>query len=271
MILFIKKYKYPLGCIPFLVLFYYYIELANHFIIPRMEESSIQSITGNIINVPFLVSILSIFLFQFIYFHLVLRIEISSLILLNKMKMTLLLGGIFIACMVGLEFFSDTGCATDSPYNNTGLGIILELSALAYVEEIIFRGFLFMMLYEFLKNQFPQVSKKVWGFSMVILSSILFALVHVPFYSKGNEDFHWLLLLFPFLMGILLNIVYLNTRNLFVCILLHFAINYRFIHFPLTNTGLSLSFALFILVFIILIAIGQVIYKKGEVRFIDEP
>ena len=84
-----------------------------------------------------------------------------------------------------------------------------------FVEEWVFRGYFV--------NQFSMMV--VNERKIVLVTAVLFSLMHLPNYYLATEviTFGGIIyrLLIPFLMGIALAIIFLKTRNLFVCSLIH--------------------------------------------------
>lgn len=84
-----------------------------------------------------------------------------------------------------------------------------------FVEEWVFRGYFV--------NQFSKIiaSKR----KIVLITAVLFSFMHLPNYCLVTEEITIggiiYRLLIPFLMGIALAIIFLKTRNLFVCSLTH--------------------------------------------------
>lgn len=84
-----------------------------------------------------------------------------------------------------------------------------------FVEEWVFRGYFV--------NQFSKMI--VMERKIVLITAILFSFMHLPNYCLATEEITIggiiYRLLIPFLMGIALAIIFLKTRNLFVCSLTH--------------------------------------------------
>ena len=88
-------------------------------------------------------------------------------------------------------------------------------------EEILYRGLMY--------NKLKEISNAFIG---VLISSILFALLHIPKYGFGINMF------FLFLVGILLSYCYEKTNNIYILILVHsisnffiFLFNYVYFYF----------------------------------------
>ncbi|UTC77758.1 CPBP family intramembrane metalloprotease [Treponema sp. OMZ 799] len=105
-------------------------------------------------------------------------------------------------------------------------------------EEILYRGLMY--------NKLKEISNAFIG---VLISSILFALLHIPKYGFGTNTF------FLFLVGILLAYCYEKTNNIYVPIFVHsinnffiFLFNYVYFYFLIV-----IYFIIFIIALIILI------------------
>ena len=118
-------------------------------------------------------------------------------------------------------------------------------------EEILYRGLMY--------NKLKEISNAFIG---VLISSILFAFLHIPKYGFGINTF------FLFLVGILLAYCYEKTDNIYVPILVHsinnffiFLFNYVYFYFLIV-----IYFIIFIMAFIILI-IDIIKYVKVRKTF----
>lgn len=87
---------------------------------------------------------------------------------------------------------------------------ILLFIFVAFVEEILFRGYI-------LRNLMQSMNK----YLALILSSVLFAFMH-----GLNPNMSWFSCLSLFLAGIVLGITYIHTKNLWFPIALHFSWNF---------------------------------------------
>jgi membrane protease YdiL (CAAX protease family) len=83
----------------------------------------------------------------------------------------------------------------------------------AFAEEIVLRGYV-------LRNLMESCNKYI----ALVLSSLLFSLLHLSNVAGG--DLSWFLLLQIFLAGILIGLPYIYTKNLWFSIALHFSWNF---------------------------------------------
>ena len=116
-------------------------------------------------------------------------------------------------------------------------------------EEILYRGLMY--------NKLKEISNAFIG---VLISSILFAFLHIPKYGFGINTF------FLFLVGILLAYCYEKTDNIYVPILVH-SINNFFI-FLFNYVYFYFLIVIYFIIFIagIIIAIQEIKKKYLKVR-----
>lgn len=130
-------------------------------------------------------------------------------------------------------------------------------------EEVFFRAFLISQLTLLMRRRLN------WGFykcliSSIILSQLIFALVHVPnrIYSLGPE-YDWQEFLYDqrmlFAVGILMSIIFLLTNNLFIPIGIHAMANSSPNIFSGTDFNSTLG-----VVLLISIGIGLVRWRQGR-------
>jgi hypothetical protein len=109
-----------------------------------------------------------------------------------------------------------------------GVGpLVGQLLGNALYEEVVFRGFLLVQFHKWARRRLPDMPG-VALFLGLIGSQLLFALVHIPnrIVSHGVAPSALApALVLPFLVGILLGLVYYRTGNLFVAIGLHAFMN----------------------------------------------
>lgn len=119
-------------------------------------------------------------------------------------------------------------------------------------EEILYRGLMY--------NKLKEISNAFIG---VLISSILFALLHIPKYGFGTNTF------FLFLVGILLAYCYEKTNNIYVPILIHsinnfFIFLFRYVYFYFL---IVIYFIVFIIALIILIIdIGKYVKMRKSLK-----
>lgn len=100
---------------------------------------------------------------------------------------------------------------------------VLNRSLYCYIyvgitEEWVYRGFIVTQMQKVIKN----------NLAIVVISAVLFSLMHLPFYLMYNEiTFGGVLyrLVIPLLMGLIYAHIYLCKGNLFVVVLLHGSYN----------------------------------------------
>ena len=209
------------------------------------------------------------FLSVFLIYNKVSKISLKACKLKFKInwKEVLILILISFVCVFGLQYFIngiDIGLeaigyklsSLTLPLDN-GWWYLLNVVVIALLpaicEELIFRGIIFNGLRRNLKDG--------WA---VVLSALLFALMH-----GSLEQF-----VYPFILGMILNVVVLRTGNLLSSIIVHFMNNFLVITiaFIQNMTGFSfmpnqawlfwlLAFLLILVVFAILFIIDKFFFK----------
>lgn len=101
-----------------------------------------------------------------------------------------------------------------------------QLFGNAFVEEVMFRGFLMPQLYLKFAGRSDVIEWRKL-IAAIILSQLAFALIHIPILERltipGGSSLIKLLIIF--IMGVFFALFYLRTSNLFLCIGLHALIN----------------------------------------------
>lgn len=131
--------------------------------------------------------------------------------------------------------------------NDSGKGIlchILTMVNVGFIEEIIFRGFLFMMM------------KKTNVNRAIIVSALTFAIGHIVNLLNGEDLIPTLLqICYAFALGYLFVVIFHKSGSLIPCIITHMAINSLSV-FNEENT-VSLYVAS---VFLIIVSVGYAVY-----------
>lgn len=131
--------------------------------------------------------------------------------------------GLFIFGLVGLicavmAFVFSYNTPDMTPSVSTVIGFIFYNLVIAVSEEFLFRGVIFTQMLDSWKN------KKGFIWTAIIVSSVIFGLRHflnlvitpyVIITTVGQ-------VLFTFMAGFYLCAIYLRTRNIWVCIIIHF-------------------------------------------------
>lgn len=126
-------------------------------------------------------------------------------------------GSVGLICAVMAFLFSyNTPDITPSVF--TVLGFIFYNLGIAVSEEFLFRGIIFTQMLESRKNK----TGFIWA--AVIVSSVIFGLRHfLNLVTTPNIVISTVgQVLFTFMAGVYLCAVYLRTRNIWVCIMIHF-------------------------------------------------
>lgn len=134
------------------------------------------------------------------------------------------LGVAFLAVNICLSYIIDLISGGGSGSNEEALEIMfnvapysLVFSAVIFapiVEEIVFRGAIFNLLY---KEDKP--------YKAILISGLLFGLLHVFSGLLGGSFVELLYLIIYFTMGAILGFIYHKTKNIYICIGVHFINN----------------------------------------------
>jgi membrane protease YdiL (CAAX protease family) len=97
---------------------------------------------------------------------------------------------------------------------------IFKTFSVAFWEELLFRYYLFTII-------FYHLSRKMNAYAVVLLTSLIFALIH--FLNLFNPNIFKLSIIiqvfFAFGIGVLLQSIFLRTKNLMTAMVIHFAVN----------------------------------------------
>ncbi|MDE7394666.1 MAG: CPBP family intramembrane metalloprotease [Clostridiales bacterium] len=145
-------------------------------------------------------------------------------------------GSVGLICAV-MAFVFSYNKPDMTPSAGTVIGFILYNLAIAVSEEFLFRGVIFTQMLDSLKN------KKGFIWTAILLSSALFGLRHllnlvttptVVITTVGQ-------VLFTFMAGFYLCAVYLRTRNIWVCIIIHFLEDFFTGFWALVSTSAAIA------------------------------
>ncbi len=133
----------------------------------------------------------------------------QEFIVLKRVKFKNMIIYLFLAVIFAISYKILTA-GTLKFHINVSVGSWLMISVLIIapvIEEIVFRGL-----------PFEYLSKKgVNKWYTISISTLLFGLMHLPFYSFFDIQF--------FILGFLLMMIYMKERNLIYCMLTHFTSN----------------------------------------------
>lgn len=102
--------------------------------------------------------------------------------------------------------------------------------SVGFIEELYIRGLLLAIIIYLLRN------KKNSVFTAIIISSVLFSLGHIPGMIDAGALAISMRLIWTFMLGIYLSIVYKKTDNLWVSIIIHAFINVSGVPFCFTTS-----------------------------------
>ncbi len=142
-----------------------------------------------------------------------------------------------------VTYFSKNEIVFVDRFNLLTGSLIAQLFGNATFEELIYRGILFMQLYILLKPK--TTNSKALVFS-VIISQIIFALIHIPNRLLINQVENLAIdLLGLFLAGVVLTLIYIRTKNLAFVIGVHTLINQPF---NIIDTSFPMEMSIYILI-----------------------
>lgn len=132
---------------------------------------------------------------------------------------------VIILAISGTAFVYSDDLSMDKLTSTLGI-IIAQVFGNAFVEELMFRGFLMPQLYLSFGGRKEFVDWKIL-LAAIIVSQIVFALIHIPNLNRltvpgGTVPVKLLVI---FIMGMFFSLLYYRTGNIFICIGLHTLIN----------------------------------------------
>jgi len=135
-----------------------------------------------------------------------------------------------------------------------------QLLGNAPFEEIVFRAVLLVQLYKLLLARIPRIPARISFLIVLVVSQAIFALYHIPSRLMAGVSLESLLpaIILPFIIGIVLALVYYRTGNIFVPIVLHTFLNSPMMVVGTGSTGMATVFVL-----MIVIVIGWPLLESG--------
>lgn len=150
--------------------------------------------------------------------HFIFKISFKELGLTRfKESMGALIGNLcFVGLCVGVSFFtSQFSKLTEFNGLNIGLQIAVNFVAIAFIRELVFRGFLLQSILKLSNGK---------GILASILSGVLFAMTYIPNILMDLNEVHTSEILsalaIPLVLGIYLGLVYYYGRNLWLCMII---------------------------------------------------
>jgi len=121
-----------------------------------------------------------------------------------------------------------------------------QLFGNAPFEEIVFRAVLLVQLFKLVSVRLPRIPARISFAIVLVVSQAIFALYHIPSRLMAGVPIESLLpaVILPFIIGIMLALVYYRTGNIFVPIVLHTFLNSPMMVFGHGSTGMSTVFLL---------------------------
>lgn len=147
--------------------------------------------------------------------------------------------------------------------NTLAGNLIGQLFGNAAFEELIYRGILFLQFYILLTHR---ITKKKALVISIVVSQILFALIHIPNRLLINQvDNLSLDLIGLFLAGVVLTIIYIRSENLVFVIGIHALINQPF---NIIDTTFPMNMSIYIFI-ILTILLWNKIVPTTPARFLN--
>ncbi len=128
---------------------------------------------------------------------------------------------------------------------------VIMMALVGYVEEIIFRGFLFRVL---LKSNKPPVA--------ILISAVTFGAGHIVNLFTGHATFETLIqIVFAIVIGFIFTFVFYKSGSLWICIIAHSLIDV-FSEFAMPREDMTISYAYWGATVVIALVYGLYLGKK---------
>lgn len=151
--------------------------------------------------------------------HFIFKISFKELGLTRfKENIASLIGNLcFVGLCVGVSFLiSQFSKVTEFDGRSLALQIVANFVAIAFIRELVFRGFLFQAMLKLLNGK---------GILASVISGVLFTMTYVPSILISLNEVNTSVLLgalvIPLVLGIYLSLVYYYGRNLWICTIIH--------------------------------------------------
>lgn len=158
-----------------------------------------------------------------------------------RMGLVALVGTWMLMQVVGAYVMYSNGMSLQLPamWRTPGVSYVIgdflsQLLGNAPFEEIFFRAVLLVQGFKLLRARLPTISRRLSFGIVLVVTQAIFALYHIPTRLMAGVPIESLLpvLILPFVMGLLLGLVYYRTGNLFIPIVFH-----TFLNAPLMVVG----------------------------------
>lgn len=159
--------------------------------------------------------------------------------------------------LVFITFAYYIGLLGKYDYTPTVLKVVIETFvynfSVGFLEELYIRGLLLAIIIYLLRNKENKV------FIGIMISSLLFSLGHLPGMINAGTLPIIMRLIWTFMLGVYLGIVYKKTNNLWIPILIHIVINFSGISFNFTTSREFPEIS------VIIIMIGTIFIALGSI------
>ncbi|MBR3879880.1 MAG: CPBP family intramembrane metalloprotease [Clostridia bacterium] len=141
--------------------------------------------------------------------------------------------------------------------------LLLECIMVGFFEEMAFRGVIFLGILK--KN--PE--SKLWQFLSIVLSSVIFGLVHLVNLLESSPSAVFLQIGYSALIGAMCAVILLKTANIWLCVVIHGLYNFAGAVIPRMGEGRvwdTLTVVLTVIVSLAVVAYMIILFLKGKTR-----
>ena len=199
-----------------------------NFVVFKLEFlKSFETMVAGIINRTLIANLFSIIIFVFIILMKFGRLSFFDLGIKKDKVFSAIIGVIILWVIINLVnivigIFKDGSLSINYIFTNYKGTVIFgefiaQLLGNCLLEEIVFRGFLLVQIYKKFKNS------KFKLFTSILISQMIFALIHIPNRIMQGMDFTTILqsVILVFFIGVLFSIIYIATDNIFLAVGVH--------------------------------------------------
>jgi len=141
--------------------------------------------------------------------------------------------------------------------------LLLECMMVGFFEEMAFRGVIFLGILK--KN--PE--DKLWQFLSIVLSSVIFGLVHLVNLLESSPSAVFLQIGYSALIGAMCAVILLKTANIWLCVVIHGLYNFAGAVIPRMGEGRvwdTFTVVLTVIVSLAVVAYMIILFLKGKTR-----
>jgi membrane protease YdiL (CAAX protease family) len=145
--------------------------------------------------------------------------------------------------------------------------LLFECLMVGFFEEMAFRGVIFLRILK--KN--PE--DKLWQFLSIVLSSVIFGLVHLVNLLESSPGAVFLQIGYSALIGAMCAVILLKTANIWLCVVIHGLYNFAGAVIPRMGEGIvwdTLTVVLTVIVSLAVVTYMILLFLKGKTRTTKE-